>query len=87
MPIEHALIKKGINTDKNLSITQKRENCKNFALEQVKVQKTQFSRLGLLTDMSKYYMTLEPEFEARQLNVFIKALEKKLIYQDLKPVY
>jgi isoleucyl-tRNA synthetase len=87
MPIEHALIKKGINTDPNLSIAQKRINCENFALEQVEVQKKQFARLGLETDMENYYLTLDRDFEIAQLEIFYIALKKKLVYQALKPVY
>lgn len=87
MPIEHALIKKGINTDANLSIAQKRENCKKFALEQIEIQKQQFMRLGLLSDHQNIYQTLDKEFEADQLDVFAKAIKQKLVYQDFKPVY
>jgi isoleucyl-tRNA synthetase len=46
MPIEHALIKKGVNVDKNLSVSQKRKNCRNFALQNIENQKVQFARLG-----------------------------------------
>ncbi|MDR3249545.1 MAG: isoleucine--tRNA ligase [Mycoplasmataceae bacterium] len=87
MPIEHALIKKGINTDPNLTIGQKRENCRKFANEQKDNQKTQFARLGLETDMKDIYMTLDNSFEKNQLEVFLKAIKLGLIYQDLKPVY
>jgi isoleucyl-tRNA synthetase len=87
MPIEHALIKKGVNTDKSLSIAQKRKNCENYAKEQMQVQKAQFARLGLVTDFKDIYMTLDKSFEKRQLEVFGKALEEGLVYQDLKPVF
>jgi isoleucyl-tRNA synthetase len=46
MPIEHALIKKGVNVDKNLSISQKRKNCREFANLNIENQKKQFARLG-----------------------------------------
>jgi isoleucyl-tRNA synthetase len=87
MPIEHALLKLGINKDPDLSIAQKRDNCKKFAQYQIANQKKQFARLGLLTDFSKYYATYDPQFEYLQLQVFVRAIEQKLIYQDLKPVY
>jgi isoleucyl-tRNA synthetase len=32
-------------------------------------------------------MTLDHEFEVNQLGVFLKAFEKGLVYQDLKPIY
>ncbi|MDR0752524.1 MAG: isoleucine--tRNA ligase [Mycoplasmataceae bacterium] len=87
MPIEHALIKKGVNVDKNLSVSQKRKNCRNFALQNIENQKVQFARLGWVTDCEQYYSTLTNDFEINQLKVFFKAIEKGLAYQDLKPVY
>jgi isoleucyl-tRNA synthetase len=87
MPIEQELIKKGINTDKNLSIFEKRNNCKQFAESQIERQKEQFARLGLECDMKDIYCTFDNDFEADQLRVFFKALDRGLVYQDLKPVY
>jgi isoleucyl-tRNA synthetase len=43
--------------------------------------------MGTIDDFSVKYMTLDKNFENNQLNVFFKAVEKKLVYQDLKPVY
>jgi isoleucyl-tRNA synthetase len=87
MPIEYALSKQGINKNHNLTIAQKRDNCKAFAAQQISIQKQQFARLGLLTDFSKTYVTYDPAYEQQQLMVFVKAIKQKLIYQDLKPVY
>jgi isoleucyl-tRNA synthetase len=87
MPIEYGLIKKGINTDKSLSFTEKRNNCKKYALEQIEIQKKQFSRLGLLSDMSEIYTTLDTTFEVAQLNIFLNIVKKKLLYRSLKPIY
>jgi isoleucyl-tRNA synthetase len=87
MPIEHALIKKGINTDPNLTVSQKRQACRQFAMEQVQIQKGQFMRLGLVSDFKKTYRTLDNSFEKKQLDIFALAIEKGLLYQDLKPVY
>ncbi|GMO14367.1 MAG: isoleucine--tRNA ligase [Mycoplasmoidaceae bacterium] len=87
MPIEHALIKKGINTDPKLTIAQKRDNCRKFAIEQQKIQQNQLVRMGSICDFKKTYRTLDSSFEKHQLEVFAKALEQGLVYQDLKPVF
>jgi isoleucyl-tRNA synthetase len=87
MPIEHALLKKGVNNNPDLSIIEKRKNCEKFALEQIEIQKQQFGRLGLETDLKHIYTTLDKEFVNDQLKVFITAIEHGLVYQDLKPVY
>jgi isoleucyl-tRNA synthetase len=87
LPIEHALSKIGINNKPNISINERRDNCKAFAIEQIEKQIKQFTRLGLLTDFKKIYCTFDNEYEERQLNVFLEAIKQNLIYQDLKPVY
>ncbi|MDE5553228.1 MAG: isoleucine--tRNA ligase [Malacoplasma sp.] len=87
LPIEQELVKKGLNIDKNLSVAEKRKNCKNFALENVYKQADQFRRLGMMSEMDEIYVTCDLDFEIRQLKIFSKMLQKKLIYQDLKPVY
>ncbi len=61
--------------------------CKEYAYSQVERQQEQFERLALLTDFNQKYMTLTPDFEARQIEVFNTMLNKGLVYQDLKPVY
>ncbi|GHU47725.1 hypothetical protein FACS1894218_2750 [Bacilli bacterium] len=87
MPIEHALLKSGVNKDPKLTISQKRDNCRDFATNFIKLQIEQFARLGLLTDFSNIYRTYDADYETRQLKLLLIAIDKKLIYQDLKPVY
>ncbi|MGN1261847.1 MAG: isoleucine--tRNA ligase, partial [Candidatus Enteromonas sp.] len=44
-------------------------------------------RLGCLGDYDKPYLTLLPEFEARQIDVFAEMALKGLIFKGVKPVY
>ncbi len=88
LPIENAISK--IDKDfenATMSPVQKRAKCKEYALAQVANQKAQFSRLGLITDFSKTYLTLEHQFVVNELNLFKKMVEKGLVFQDFKPVY
>lgn len=87
LPIEHALLKKGQNKDPNLTITQKWNNCAKFAIENVKKQMAQFSRLGLACNLEDNYLTLYPWFEINHLNLFLAMVKKGLVFQDFKPVY
>ncbi len=88
LPIEQELIKKGKNIDKNLSVIEKRKNCKDFAMENVYKQMEQFKKLGILSKMTnEFYVTCESDYVIRQLKIFNKMLQKGLIFQDLKPVY
>ncbi len=87
LPIENALSKdKSINR-KTMSTAEFREKCAQFALEQVEIQKGQFRRLGVLGEWHNPYITLHKEYEAAQIRVFGKMVEKGLIYKGLKPVY
>ncbi len=56
-------------------------------MSKLKTKKHQFRRLGVRGDWENPYITLKPEFEARQIEVFGKMAEKGYIYKGLKPVY
>lgn len=86
LPIEQALTKKGVNR-KEMTVSDFRRLCHDYALEQVKMQKVQFKRLGILGEWDNPYITLNPAFEADQLRVFGAMAAKGLIYKGLKPVY
>lgn len=86
LPIEQALTNKGVKR-KEMSVAEFRELCEKYAYEQIENQKSQFRRLGVRGDWENLYITLKPEFEARQIEVFGKMAEKGYIYKGLKPVY
>ncbi|MEG0439197.1 MAG: isoleucine--tRNA ligase [Solibacillus sp.] len=86
LPIEQALTNKGVKR-KEMSIAEFRELCEKYAYEQIANQSGQFQRLGVRGDFENPYITLKPEFEARQIEVFGKMAEKGYIYKGLKPVY
>lgn len=64
-----------------------RHHCKDFALSFVENQKGQFQRLGVLGDFDDPYLTLRPEFEAREVEVFGEMAKNGYVYKGLKPVY
>ncbi|VEU59684.1 isoleucine--tRNA ligase [Mesomycoplasma neurolyticum] len=87
MPIEIKILQKLKKDHKEMSAQFLRSEAKKYALEQVENQKNQFKKLQLLTDYSKFYITLDPKFEAKQLELLkIMALNGYLT-KDLKPVY
>ncbi|RKJ07527.1 isoleucine--tRNA ligase, partial [Butyricicoccus sp. 1XD8-22] len=86
LPIEQALTNKGVNR-KEMTVAEFRELCKQYAYEQISNQKSQFKRLGVRGDWENPYITLVPEFEARQIEVFGRMAERGYIYKGLKPVY
>lgn len=86
LPIETALQKKGVKR-KEMSTSDFRNLCDEYARQQVERQKIGFKRLGVLADWENPYITLDYEFEADQIRVFAKMAEKGLIYKGMKPVY
>lgn len=87
LPIENK-IHKEISKDKDrFNILKLRKRAAEYALEQVEHQKNQFKSMSLMTDFKKYYITLDKEYEAKQLEIFKKMAIDGLIFKDLKPVY
>lgn len=64
-----------------------RKHCRDYALSYVDNQRNQFKRLGVLGDFEDPYLTLKPEFEARQIQVFGEMAKRGYVYKGLKPVY
>ena len=86
LPIELKAMKSiGVNNIK--SPVDLRHHCREFALSFVENQKKQFQRLGVWGDFDDPYLTLKPEFEARQIEIFGEMAKKGYIYKGLKPVY
>lgn len=90
LPIEKKVQQDKKITKDDVGITKFREICKVYALDAVERTAKQFERLGGLgdyRDKSKRYLTLNKDFEAKQIGVFGDMYKKGYIYRDLKPVY
>lgn len=87
LPVESAILKDKKVKREALTTSQFREKCKEYALSFVDKQREQFKRLGVLGEWENPYITLTPEFESKQIEVFGKMAEKGLIYKGMKPVY
>ncbi|MEG0423646.1 MAG: isoleucine--tRNA ligase [Erysipelotrichaceae bacterium] len=86
LPIEHAITKLG-HDRKTMSVADFRKLCYEYALEQVEKQKEGFLSLGVTGDYDHPYITLEKEYEAKQIDIFAHMAMDGLIYKGLKPVY
>lgn len=86
LPIEQELTKKGINR-KEMSVSEFRKLCEEYAKEQIDIQREGFKKLGVRGDWDNPYLTFDPLFEAQQIRVFGEMAKKGLIYKGLKPVY
>ena len=87
MPIEHAAIKNlGLNRNE-LDPLVLRNECKNYALQWIDIQRADFKRLGVLGDWDHPYVTLTHGYEATQIHVFGEMAKKGYIYKGKKSVY
>ena len=86
LPIENMVTKSGVNR-KSIPIEEFRQKCHDYALTQVNRQREQIRRLGLVGDFDQPYLTLQKEYEAKQIGLFATMALKGYIYKGLKPVY
>ena len=87
LPIEVQAIKKLKIKKDEVSTSEFRKICEEFALKYINNQAEQFKRLGVLGDYKHPYYTLQPQFEGRQIEVFGKMANSGVIYKGMKPVY
>lgn len=64
-----------------------RRVCRQYAQEQVEVQRKQFKSLGVVADWDNPYMTMERGFESMIYRRLCELQQKGLIEQRNKPVY
>ncbi len=64
-----------------------RKKAKEFALATIDNQRNDFKRWGIWADWTNPYVTLDPAYEAAQIEVFGQMFLKGFIYRGLKPVY
>ena len=87
MPIEHAAIKiLGLNRHE-LDPRELRRECRQYALQCLDMQRTDFKRLGVAGDWENPYITLDPKYEGKQIEVFGEMAKQGYIYKGLKSVY
>ena len=87
LPAESAIIKQTKLDRGSMSVSDFRNKCKDFVLSYVNIQREGFKRLGVVGDWDHPYLTLAPEFEAKQIEVFGEMAKKGYIYKGMKPVY
>ncbi|MGI5838410.1 MAG: isoleucine--tRNA ligase [bacterium] len=87
LPIETAVIKNTGANPHEMGTVKFRRHCRDYALKFLDIQRDEFKRLGVRGDWEHPYVTLVPEFEAKQIEVFGAMAKKGYIYKGLKPVY
>ncbi|MEM8544052.1 MAG: isoleucine--tRNA ligase [Cyanobacteria bacterium P01_H01_bin.119] len=88
LPIELKVLQNlDSETRQKLTPIKLRKKARAFALKTIKEQSTGFQRYGVWGNWERPYMTLQPEYEAAQIQVFGQMFLKGYIYRGLKPVH
>ena len=87
LPIEQQVEKKIGKKRKQLSRKEFRDLCREYASEQVLLQKEDFIRLGVLGDWENPYVTLNQEFEGDAVNAFSRIFHNGHVEKGFKPVH
>ena len=87
LPIELKVLQ-GMKSEERNALTPLtlREKAAGFAKETVEKQSASFQRYGVWGDFDKPYLTLQPEYEAAQIDVFGRMFLNGHIYRGRKPV-
>ncbi|KAM1191788.1 hypothetical protein ACFX15_011901 [Malus domestica] len=72
---------------KDLTPIKLRAKAAKFAKQTVKTQMESFKRYGVWADWNNPYLTLDPEYEAAQIEVFGQMVLQGFIYRGRKPVH
>ena len=87
LPIEVAVEKKHGKVGAKLDAVQFRQKCREYALEQIDLQRRDFIRLGVIGDWEHPYRTLDRSFEAAELRALAKVVSNGHLLRGAKPVH
>jgi isoleucyl-tRNA synthetase len=85
LPIELNVEKK--LKEKNYTPKEFRQACRQYASEQIDIQRKEFKRLGVLADWEHPYTTMDFTVEAEIIRAFGKCIAAGYIESGLKPVH
>jgi isoleucyl-tRNA synthetase len=88
LPIELKVLQKIKSKERQeLTPLKLRQKAKEFAIQAQQEQCASFKRYGIWGNWDQPYLTLTPEYEAAQIDVFGQMVLKGHIYRGLKPVH
>lgn len=87
LPTEHQAIKEKKLNRFEVGPVVFRKACEEIARKYLDIQRESFKRLGVMGEWEKPYITLEPKFEAKQIEVFGQMAKLGCIYKGMRPVY
>ena len=87
LPIELNVEKKYGKPNKDISVEEFRLRCREYANQQIAIQKKDFVRLGVLGDWENPYKSMDYKFEANIVRALGKIIEAGHLSRGFKPVY
>ncbi len=90
LPIELKVeekFKKKKRKKEDISDSEFRAECRNYAAGQIDVQREEFKRLGITGDWQRPYVTMDYRFEANTVREIGKFLANGGLYKGAKPVH
>jgi isoleucyl-tRNA synthetase len=87
LPIEIHVDKALGTKKKEMSTIAVREECKNYALRFIDIQREEFRRLGVFGEWENPYLTMNTGYEADVLRLLAAFFKSGNVYKGLRPVY
>jgi len=87
LPIEIAVEKKFGKPGDKLDAAAFRQKCREYAQQQIDLQRSDFKRLGVLGDWQRPYRTMDFKYEADMLRAFARIVANGHVVRGAKPVY
>jgi isoleucyl-tRNA synthetase len=86
LPIEQKVEEQMGLKSKNVITSIFQKKCRQYAEKQIKKQKKDFIRLGVIGDWEKPYLTMDFKNEANIIKTLSKIIEEKYLYRESKPI-
>ena len=87
LPIELVVEKKWGKPGQKLTAAEFRQKCREYAAEQIDLQREDFKRLGGLGEWEKPYITMDHVYEAEQIRTLAKIYQNGHVKKGYKPVH
>ncbi len=87
LPIELQVEKKFGKVGQKLDAAAFRARCREYATEQIELQKSGFRRMGVIGDWDQPYETLAYQYEADMIRALSDIIKKGHLLQGAKPVH
>jgi isoleucyl-tRNA synthetase len=87
LPIELQVEKElGRAKKESMPKAEVRARCRAYAARFVEIQRAEFERLGILGDWEHPYLTMDFDYEAREIRILGECIAAGLLYRGKKPV-